>query len=241
MSWYKSIISWKRLSPGNDYLPETIISRKRLANGTNFLPETINRKPANPRQTESNMAEFSSVIVVPIGGHLPHDTEGKLFRMGNDATGKVVAAQSLSRSSPLRKKLYKEAMNIRLQEKDGWMAVRTDEFPAGDLEGAAQASLAIACYYLELDDLEKGRKWLEKAQDEEPKDKIILCAFIEYNMEQVNIILQKSSATSTPAQSTPASTPAQSGRSSPVAPVPASEARPLDPSSLARDLANITL
>ena len=187
---------------------------------------------------------MSSVIVVPIGGHLPHDNEGKLLRMGHDATGKVVAAQSLSRSSPLRKKLYEEAMCIRIEEKKGWLAVRTDEFPAGDLEGAAQASLAIACYYLQLDDLEKGRKWLEKAQDEAPKDKIILCAFIEYNMEQVNIIMQKSSAASTPAQSTPASTPstpAQSGRSSPVAPVPASEARTLDPSSLARDLANITL
>ena len=178
------------------------------------------------------MPVCSSVIVTSLGGHLPHDTEGKLLRMGHDATGKVVAAQSLSRSSPLRKKLYKEAMNIRLQEKDGWMAVRTDEFPAGDLEGAAQASLAIACYYLELDNLEKGHTWLQKAQDEAPKDKKILCACIEHNMEIVNIMMQQCSASSTPAQS---------GRSSPVAPVPASEARPLDPSSLARDLANITL
>ena len=173
------------------------------------------------------MQQMSSVIVVPIGGHLPHDTEGKLFRMGNDATGKVVAAQSLSRSSLLRKKLYKEAMNIRLQEKDGWMAVRTDEFPAGDLEGAAQASLAIACYYLELDNLEKGHTWLQKAQDEAPKDKKILCACIEHNMEIVNIMMQQCSASSTPAHS---------GRSSPLAPVPASEARPLDAASLASNL-----
>ena len=36
------------------------------------------------------MTEVPSVIVVSLGGHLPHDTEGKLFRMGNDATGKVV-------------------------------------------------------------------------------------------------------------------------------------------------------
>ena len=177
------------------------------------------------------MPEFSSVIAVPIGSHLQHDTEGKLLRMGHDATGKVVAAQSLSRSSQLRKKLYKEAMCIRLQERKGWLAIRTDEFPAGDVEGAAQASLAIACYYLELDNLEKGHTWLQKAQDEAPKDKILLCAFIEHNMEMLKKVLQQCSASSTPAQS---------GRSSPVAPVPASEARPLDAASLASDLEILT-
>ena len=177
------------------------------------------------------MTEVPSVIVVSVGGHLPHDTEGKLLRMGHDATGKVVAAQNMSRSSPLRKKLYEEAMCIRIEEKKGWLAVRTDEFPAGDLEGAAQASLAIACYYLELDDLEKGRKWLEKAQDEAPKDKILLCTIIEHNMEILTTVLQQCSASSTPAQS---------GRSSPVAPVPASEARPLDAASLASDLEILT-
>jgi hypothetical protein len=229
--WYKSIISRKRLSSGNDYLPETIIFRKRLSSGNDYLPETFNRKPANPRQTESNMPQMSSVIVVPICGHLPHDTEGKLLRMGNDATGKVVAAHSLSRSSPLRKKLYEEAMCIRIEEKKGWLAVSTDEFPAGDLEGAAQASLAIACYYLELDNLEKGHTWLQKAQDEAPKNKILLCAFIEHNMDVVKKVLQQCSASSTPAQS---------GRSSPVAPVPASQARPLDAASLASDLEILT-
>jgi len=100
-----------------------------------------------------NMAELSSVIAVPMDSHLPHDTEGKLLRMAHDATGKVVSAQSMLRSSQLRKKLYKEAICIRLQERKGWLAIHTDEFPAGDVEGAAQASLAIACYYLEMDEL----------------------------------------------------------------------------------------
>jgi hypothetical protein len=173
------------------------------------------------------MAQITSVIAVPIDGHLEHDTEGKLLRMGHDNTGKVVATESLSRSSPLRKKLYKEAMCIRIEEKKGWLAVRTDKFPSVDLEGAAQASLAIACYYLELDDLEKGRKWLELVLEEEPEDKKLLCAFIEHNMEIVKKMMQECSASSTPAHS---------GRSSPVAPVPASEARPLDAASLASDL-----
>jgi hypothetical protein len=183
--------------------------------------------------------ELSSVIVVPICGHLPHDTEGKLLRMGHDATAKVVAAQSMLRSSRLRKQLYKEAMCIRLQEKKGWLAVRTDEFPCGDVEGAAKASLAIACYYLELDNLEKGHMWLQKAQDEAPKDKILLCAFIEHNMEMLTTVVAQCSATSTPVQS---------GRSSPVRPSTpenvqddaCSFANDLA-SDLASDLANITL
>jgi hypothetical protein len=37
--------------------------------------------------------------------------------MGHDVTGKVVADASLSRSSLVRKKLFKEAMCIRLKEK----------------------------------------------------------------------------------------------------------------------------
>jgi hypothetical protein len=37
--------------------------------------------------------ELSSVIVVPICGHLPHDTEGKLLRMGHDATGRAPGAR----------------------------------------------------------------------------------------------------------------------------------------------------
>ena len=72
---------------------------------------------------------------------------------------------------------------------------------------------------------------MEKAQDEAPKDKIVLCAIIEHNMEMLKALLQHCSASSTPAQS---------GRSSPVAPVPASEARPLDAASLASDLEILT-
>ena len=172
---------------------------------------------------------MKSAILHPIGGlggHLQHDPEGKLLGMGHNATAKVIAAQSLSKSSALRNKLFKDAMCIRVKEKEGWLAVRTDKFPAGDLEGAAKASLAIACYYLELDELEKGRKWLEHALEEAPKDNKSLCAIIEHNMDCLEKVMRECSASSTPCN-----TPVQSGRSSPV----------LDPSSLAHDLANITL
>ena len=183
----------------------------------------------------AQMSEINSAILIPLGGHLPHDIDGKLLRMGHNATGKVFAAHKLPNSSPLKRQLLKEAMCIRLQEKQGWLAVRTREFPAGDLEGAAQASLAIACYYLELEEHDKGQKWLEKALEEAPKDKEVLCACIEYNMSTLKGFMQAWSASSTPVQS---------GRSSPVQGVPFDEfsaSREEVDGLLANDLANITL
>ena len=108
--------------------------------------------------------EAVSRLIVLAKGHLPHDPDGKLLRMGKTTTCKIVTAMALENSSPLKKELFMQAMCIRLQEKQGWLAVRTDKFPAGDLEGAAKASLAIACYYCQLEELEKGRKWLEKGR-----------------------------------------------------------------------------
>ena len=183
----------------------------------------------------AQMSEINSAILIPLGGHLPHDTDGKLLRMGHNATGKVFAAQQLPNSSPLKRQLLKQAMCIRLEERQGWLAVRTREFPAGDLEGAAQASLAIACYYLELEEHDKGQKWLEKALEEAPKDKEVLCACIEYNMSTLKGFMQAWSASSTPVQS---------GRSSPVQGVPFDEfsaSREEVDGLLANDLANITL
>jgi len=153
-------------------------------------------------------AQMKHGVLVPDGGHLPHDTDGTLFRMGHDATAKVFAAFVLQKSSPVRKQLFKEAMCIRLQEKKGWLAVRTEQFPAGDLEGAAQASLAIACYYMELDEHDKGQKWLQRAMEEVPKDKEFMCAVIEHNMDELKKIKkinkeinEECSRSSTPVQS----------------------------------------
>ncbi len=163
--------------------------------------------------------EMDQWVLVPKGGALSHDTDGKLLRMGHDATAKVLHASTLQKSSPMRRTLFKEAMCMRLKEKKGWLAVRTDKFPTGDFEGAAKASLAIACYYMELDELEKGRKWLEYALAEAPEDNEFLCAIIEHNMDQVKKLMQDFSGSSTPAQS---------GRSSPV----------YDTGSFAQDLAS---
>jgi hypothetical protein len=155
----------------------------------------------------AEMPEIKSAILIPRGGHLPHDTDGKLLRMGHEATALVFGAQHLPTGHPRKRQLFEQARAMRLEERQGWLAVRTSEFPAGDLEGAAKASLAIATYHLELQELEKGREWLAKALEEAPKDKALVRAAIEHNMSIVKQIMQAFSASSTPVQS---------GRSSPV-------------------------
>ena len=189
------------------------------------------------------MAEIGSMIAITLGGHLPHDPDGKLLRMGHEATALAVGAQMLDKSNPRRKEKYAKATDMRLEEKKGWLAVRTKEFPAGDLEGAAKASLAIACYKLEQGELEEGEEWLKLALAEAPEDKVMVRSFIEFNMGIVAEVLQSCSASSTPVHSgrsspveqagggidpqqlfsTPVGSPPQSGRSTPVpgAPVPA--------------------
>jgi hypothetical protein len=155
----------------------------------------------------AEMPEIKSAILIPRGGHLPHDTDGKLLRMGHEATALVFGAQHLPTGHPRKRQLFEQARSMRLEERQGWLAVRTSEFPAGDLEGAAKASLAIATYHLELQELEKGREWLAKALEEAPEDKALVRAAIEHNMSIVKQIMQAFSASSTPVQS---------GRSSPV-------------------------
>jgi hypothetical protein len=188
------------------------------------------------------MAEIGSMIAITVGGHLPHDPDGKLLRMGHEATALALGAQMLEKSDPMRKEKYAKATGMRLEEKKGWLAVRTKKFPAGDLEGAAKASLAIACYKLEQGEFQEGAKWLELALAEAPEDKLMVRFFIEFNMGILADMLESCSASSTPVHSgrsspveqagggdneaqltsTPVVSPPQSGRSTPVprAPVP---------------------
>ncbi len=168
--------------------------------------------------------------MIPRGGHLPHDVDGKLLGMGHQATALVFGAQFLSTDNPERRKQYEKAMAIRLEEKRGWLAVRTSKFPAGDVEGAAKASLAIATYYLDLDEMDKGLEWLSHALEEAP-DNTMVKEIIRYNRDIVHDFLRSCSASSTPAPS---------GRSSPVsesATVPVTVATAAVTASIERDLA----
>jgi hypothetical protein len=41
------------------------------------------------------MAEIHSIIALSVGGHLPHDPNGKFLRMGQEATALALDAQML--------------------------------------------------------------------------------------------------------------------------------------------------
>jgi hypothetical protein len=166
-----------------------------------YFPDRIFKKEVRPMQVQS-------VILHDIGGCLPHDTGGMLLRLGHDATALASQAQALPAGDPRTKQLLGRARALRLQERLGWLAVRTSEFPAGDMEGAAKASLALGAYHLYLFELEEAREWLATALAESPKDKDFVRAIIAHNMRALRHMLRDLSSSSTPAQS---------GRSSPAA------------------------
>lgn len=97
-----------------------------------------------------------------------HDPGGALLNMGLAATELWERAKALPRGDPLRVQHLQAAINMRRTERNGWLAVRTSEFPAGDLAGAAQAALALAAYYSDLDDVASAREWVLRAANEAP-------------------------------------------------------------------------
>ncbi len=110
--------------------------------------------------------------------------------------------------------------------------MRAKEFPVVDIEGAAKASLAIASYHLELNDMDQGFEWLSWALDEAP-DNTMVKQIIIYNMDAVKNFLCSCSGSLTPSPS---------GRSSPMqesvsAAVPVSAAAAAVSASIERDLA----
>ena len=211
---------WKKNTPGENPWKKTTC---RASPATRVRPVS---------RTRSAHRAMQSMMLIPRGGHLPHDKDGKLLGMGHEASALSFGAQFLSTDNPERKKQFEKAMAIRLEEKRGWLAVRTEEFPAGDIEGAAKASLAIATYHLELDEMDKGLEWLSRALDEAP-DNTMVKQIIIYNRDVVKTFLRSCSSSSTPSPS---------GRSSPVqesvsAAVPVSAAAAAASASIERDLA----
>jgi hypothetical protein len=122
-----------------------------------------------------------SDVLNPIGNvPLEHDPGGKLLALGQQANSLYLAAQLLV--NPEKKKQMRRAIKMRLQERHGWLLVRSSKFPAGDMEGVAAASLAICCYHLHLEQFHQAREWLLKARAEAPPNTMV-CMVIAYNIE----------------------------------------------------------
>jgi hypothetical protein len=97
-----------------------------------------------------------------------HDPGGALLNMGLAATQMWRRAMALPPGDPERAKHLQTAIRMRLTERSGWLAVRTPQFPAGDLAGAAQAALAIGAYHCDDGDLTSARAWVLRAVAEAP-------------------------------------------------------------------------
>jgi hypothetical protein len=132
------------------------------------------------------MAGFDSVVILATGNPFAHDPEGKLLELGKKATGVAMAAHLLPDESEDKEKLFQKAIDLRHEERAGWLAVRTEAFPDGDLEGAAKASLAIAVYYVQQCKFDEGMEWLNIAYEQAPESRSQVRAYIKYNIDVVS-------------------------------------------------------
>jgi hypothetical protein len=100
---------------------------------------------------------------------LAHDVGGKLRDLHVKAMAVVFGAQFLNPadpSNPAYVSKLERAIALVEQERTGWLQVRTADFPAGDVEGAGKAAMALAAFALELDRLEDALRWLARAEHE---------------------------------------------------------------------------
>lgn len=120
-------------------------------------------------------------VLTPINPKpLAHDPGGALMNMGLSSTEHFKRAMAMPLGAPARVKLLLDAIQTRLSERNGWLAVRTESLPAGDLEGAAQASLAISAYYGEgLGDVDNARLFLQQALAQAPAGTLVEAAALK--------------------------------------------------------------
>lgn len=99
--------------------------------------------------------------------------DSRPLAVGAEASALWHAVKVSTFDSPEKKQeMLRAAVRMRLDERAGWLAVRSSEFPAGNLASAALASLAISTYHYELGELERGWEWLQTALAEAPPNTI---------------------------------------------------------------------
>lgn len=150
----------------------------------------------------------SSMMLVDRGGHLPHDPNGRLLALGHRASGTWFGVSSFRKDNPLKIAAFARVKAMRLEERQGWLDVRTAEFPAGDTAGAAKAAMSIGLFYMEMDDVPQGREWLHIALAEAPLDDEMLQEFLRHNLA---VLAQVEAADTTDSRlPTPAHSPSTS-------------------------------
>lgn len=117
---------------------------------------------------------------------LPHDAGGALLQLGRDAAECLERAQQAAGEEG--RGLLQRALALRLREHAGWLAVRTQEHPAGDRLGAAKAAAGIGVLHLKLLAIEEAREWFERAHRECPPHAQHVRDVVRYNREQLERI-----------------------------------------------------
>ncbi len=100
---------------------------------------------------------------------LPNDAGGRLSDLHVEALAMVFGAQAMrpaDPSNPAYVWALERAIACTKNARTGWLAVRTEALPAGDMEGAGKAAAALAGFALELDRLGDAMRWLARARKE---------------------------------------------------------------------------
>ncbi len=74
-----------------------------------------------------------------------------------------------------------DALKLRQQELDGWLAMRTEKAPDGDMSGAGMAAMGIANISLLRGDVTNARKWYARCEELCPENDIELRAALRNN------------------------------------------------------------
>lgn len=136
------------------------------------------------------MPPILHVVTPDLGKYVPcsHDPGGELLKLGEDATKCLI--QSQRSSGEEKRALLERALELRMRERAGWLAVRTPEHPLGDMLGAAKAAMGIGVLHLKLLAIEDAREWLQRASDECPLAAQEVRDVIRFNLEQVENVAQ---------------------------------------------------
>ena len=97
--------------------------------------------------SNSSMPPSIGIAIPDFGKYAPapHDPGGGLLKMGLEAVALLTSAMDATGEE--RRQLFERCLQLRLREREGWLAVRTPAHPAGDLLGAAKAASGIATVY----------------------------------------------------------------------------------------------
>ena len=131
------------------------------------------------------------VAIPDFGKYAPaaHDRNGELLKLGLE--GCACLTKSMDAEGEERRRLLERCLELRLRERDGWLAVRTPEHPAGDMLGAAKAAGGIGTVYLKLFNVEQAREWSLRALAECPLDAKDVRGYLEYNLGVIDGVAKK--------------------------------------------------